>query len=118
LLAGVSVVLLFQVYQKIQRISASISPMGRELLFVARILIATCRGAKMHQLTFDLQRNRSFFRNVHTADWIAHEPSRIDRGLLTSGTLLTRLICDRARKSMQHPSHSASQHCHGPAQYH
>ena len=46
--------------------------MGREFLFLARVLITTRDGTKVHDLCPGTQRNASLFRDVHSTDRIAH----------------------------------------------
>src|SRR5258708_27595431 len=68
--------LAFLGYPKSKTVAAEISAVGRELLFVAGVLIATRHRAEMHDFTPDAQGNRSIFGDMHPADRVAHEPPR------------------------------------------
>ena len=71
----------------------------------------------MHNFAANLERNGPVFRDVHPADRIAHQPPRTKGGLL-SGCWHALLTGERIQESAQHPGNKASQHCHGPEQYH
>jgi hypothetical protein len=57
---------------EIKKLAAQISAVGRELLFVAGVLIAAGHRAEMHDFAPNAQRNCSIFRDMHPANGIAH----------------------------------------------
>jgi hypothetical protein len=87
--------------------------MGRELLGIARVLIAARHRAEVHYLAFHAQRNRTFFGDVYSADRVANQPSGTDRGLMVRGApwlLVTELTNPRSIQTTTRRNIATVQH--------
>jgi hypothetical protein len=107
--------LLFWVPGNQSKIAGGTSAIGSDFLYGGHVLIAACLRAKVHYFASDTQRNRSLFRDMHSANRIAHQPPRTRNGLAASRR--TFAARKRIQDSPQDPANNATQHCEGPTQY-